>query len=499
MNIKQAKQEIENTVKAYLLKDKAGEYCLKKEKQRPIFLVGAPGIGKTAIMEQVADKLNINLVSYSLTHHTRQSAMGLPFIKEKKYGENMYSVTEYTMSEIIASIYDCMEQTGVKEGILFLDEINCISETLTPIMLQFLQYKTFGKHPIPEGWIMITAGNPPEYNNSVREFDVATLDRLKYILVEPDFESFKEYAFLHGIHPSIYSYLEGKKAHFYQIQSTVDGISFVTARGWEDLSLMIQLYESLDITVEEHMIRQYLQFDEVALDFTQYYQLFCKFRKQYSLIDIIHGTISEEQMNKLRESNIQERLSLLGLMLDYFTDEIKKCKSNDWFIKNCYEYLTGIKEQMKKDKMCSVTELLSSVIIQIEEKKRKLGQTKQLSSKEKQELEELTKVFQEYKTHSLDFPAIKEDFEKRVAKNKKEVEAVKKQLNHLFVFVEEVFGNGQEMMILLTNFTIHPLFTWFLSKFGCEKYFQYNKNLLLYEKENVILTKLREIESLQKQ
>ncbi len=53
-------------------------------------------------------------------------------------------MTEYTMSEIIASVYDKMEQTGNSEGILFLDEINCVSETLAPAMLQFLQGKTFG-------------------------------------------------------------------------------------------------------------------------------------------------------------------------------------------------------------------------------------------------------------------------------------------------------------------------------------------------------------------
>lgn len=55
------------------------------------------------------------------------------------------------MSEIIAAVYDSIEQTGHAEGILFLDEINCVSETLTPAMLQFLQYKVFGRHKVPEG------------------------------------------------------------------------------------------------------------------------------------------------------------------------------------------------------------------------------------------------------------------------------------------------------------------------------------------------------------
>ena len=94
--------------------------------------MGPPGIGKTQIMEQIAKEMQIGLVSYTITHHTRQSAVGLPFIREKEYGGRTYSVTEYTMSEIIASVYDKIEQTGNQEGILFLDEINCVSETLAP-------------------------------------------------------------------------------------------------------------------------------------------------------------------------------------------------------------------------------------------------------------------------------------------------------------------------------------------------------------------------------
>ena len=146
MNIKEAKNYIKDSVRIYLKKDAEGEYRIPIVRQRPIFLLGAPGIGKTAIMEQIAQELGIALVSYSMTHHTRQSALGLPFIMHKEYEGRSYDVSEYTMSEIIASIYDVMAESGIREGILFLDEINCVSETLAPSMLQFLQYKVFGRH-----------------------------------------------------------------------------------------------------------------------------------------------------------------------------------------------------------------------------------------------------------------------------------------------------------------------------------------------------------------
>ena len=122
MNIKRAKEEIEHTVKAYLAKDALGEYAIPAIRQRPILLMGPPGIGKTQVMEQAARECGVALVAYTITHHTRQSAVGLPFIRQRNYGGRDVSVTEYTMSEIIASVYAKMEATGLKEGILFIDE-----------------------------------------------------------------------------------------------------------------------------------------------------------------------------------------------------------------------------------------------------------------------------------------------------------------------------------------------------------------------------------------
>ena len=95
MNIKRAKEEIEHTVKAYLAKDALGEYAIPAIRQRPILLMGPPGIGKTQVMEQAARECGVALVAYTITHHTRQSAVGLPFIRQRNYGGRDVSVTEY--------------------------------------------------------------------------------------------------------------------------------------------------------------------------------------------------------------------------------------------------------------------------------------------------------------------------------------------------------------------------------------------------------------------
>ena len=256
MNIKEAKQELLQTIQVYTRKDSNGHYLLPSVRQRPILLIGPPGIGKTAIMEQAARECGIGLVAYTITHHTRQSAVGLPVIVKKNFQGKEYSVTEYTMSEIIASVYEKIEETGCKEGILFIDEINCVSETLVPTMLQFLQNKTFGTHPVPSGWIIAAAGNPVEYNKSAREFDIVTLDRVKRIDIEPDLNVWKEYASAKGLHPSVLSYLSLKREHFYHIENTADRICFVTARGWEDLAAILYGSEDMHFAPDENLIRQ---------------------------------------------------------------------------------------------------------------------------------------------------------------------------------------------------------------------------------------------------
>ena len=251
MDIKRAKQEIEHAVKAYLAVDDTGTPLIPPIRQRPILLMGPPGVGKTQIMEQIAQECGIALVAYTITHHTRQSAVGLPFIRHRNFGGADRSVTEYTMSEIIASVYDKMEQTGLEHGILFIDEINCVSETLAPTMLQFLQCKTFGNQAVPAGWVIVAAGNPPEYNKSVRDFDLVTLDRVRRIDIEPNLAVWQEYARAHRLHPAVQAYLELRPQHFYRIQNDVDGPQFVTARGWEDLSAMLTACTRLDLPVDE--------------------------------------------------------------------------------------------------------------------------------------------------------------------------------------------------------------------------------------------------------
>ena len=498
MNIKEAKEQIKNAMTAYFTKDELGEYVIPIEKQRPVFLMGPPGIGKTAIMEQVAGELGVGLVSYSMTHHTRQSALGLPFITHKKYGDMECDVSEYTMSEIIASVYDMIEETGISEGILFLDEINCVSETLAPVMLQFLQYKIFGRHRVPDGWIVVTAGNPPEYNKSVREFDIVTWDRLKRIDVEADFDAWKEYARDKAVHPAVLTYLEAKKDDFYKIEMTVDGKSFVTARGWDDLSQMIKLYEQNGIAVDRKLIGQYLQNETVARNFAVYYDLFRKYQSDYQVENILAGKAEDDIKNRAGEARFDERLALLGLLLDAVLSELREAMQTENVMKELLSILRMFKETM----LGSSQEEPEFLNKQVDALRKALAAGKNsgsISDERRKELRMTIQALSEMsgaaagKSGADAFAAVKSIYDSRVQAMKKAAEEAGARLSNVFRFCEEVFADGQEMVILVTELTISTASVWFISRYGCSEYFAHNKELLFHERRREILREIQEL------
>jgi hypothetical protein len=499
MNIKEAKTQIQHAIQAYFTKNEFGDYVIPIERQRPIFLIGAPGIGKTAIMEQIAAELNVGLISYSMTHHTRQSAIGLPFISRKSYGGQEYDVSEYTMSEIISSVYDTMEESGVKEGILFLDEINCVSETLAPAMLQFLQYKIFGRHRVPDGWILVTAGNPPEYNNSVREFDIVTLDRLKKIEVVEDYPTWKEYAYKKGVHPAILTYLDIKKADFYRVETTVDGKSFVTARGWDDLSKMIELYEQHGIQVDESLVTQYVQSKKIAKEFAIYYDLFNKYKSDYQVDNILNGKIEGEVKARAKKAAFDERLSLLGLLLSAVTSQMRQSIEEELFISELLKVLKVVKEDLVK-RAKNPTAVLEATIARVQREITTSSKAGSLSDEAKRVKQRILKAIEGYERiikmegvaedANAAFKAIKAAFDKAVEEMKGNAEKAGKRLSNLFKFAEEVFDSGQEMLILVTELTTNYYSSKFISKYGSKEYFAHNKELLLYERHQQIITQI---------
>ena len=448
MNIKEAKQEIINTVKAYLCKNAEGEYRIPAIRQRPVLLMGPPGIGKTQIMEQIAGECGIGLVSYTITHHTRQSAVGLPMIKTEEFDGKEYSVTEYTMSEIIAGVYKAVKEQGHTEGILFIDEINCVSETLIPTMLQFLQCKTFGNQKVPEGWIIVAAGNPPEFNRSVREFDMVTYDRLRVINIDADLEVWREYAREREIHNAILSYLDIRPQNFYRVEADVDGLKFITARGWEDMSSLMYVYEELGISINAGVVGEFLHNEDIAEDFAAYYDLYNKYRDDYGINNILAGNATSDIYRRMINADYDERLTVVNLLLDTLNKHFKyaaelKADTDSWY--------KSIKEKIKAGEDEGAID---------KEKAEFSKQAEKLDSVEEQTLAKLENAF---------------DF----------LEGSKQEISK-----EDIGKLDQEMLIFVTGLTTGKESSSFLLVNPCDRYKSYSAMYLKGGRRNQLLKEM---------
>lgn len=481
MTIKDAKQQILNSIRAYLVKDEFGEYKISIEHQRPCFLLGAPGIGKTAIMDQIAQETGINLISYSMAHQTRESAMGLPVIVERNFVGADVKVSEYTMSEIIANIYYTMEQTGIREGILFLDEINCVSESLAPIMLQFLQYKIFGLHQIPPGWVLVTAGNPPQFNKSVNEFDIVTWDRFKKVECEADFMVWKEYGYYAGVHASIISYLELHPDHYYEIDATDrHNYKIITARAWEDLSEMLQLYEIDGIAVTLELIGQYLQDHDVAPMFFEFYCRFNEYREIYDPDSILEGNITQEAVDRAANADAEEAISLLNLLMDGVTYTMRTTIQMEKMIRQIHPKLEDI--LLKINEGLSCRQIIAEHIMQTQKNLDKAVKARIISPSNKK--------IQHWIIHNLEAYLDKCTNEGRDNKQRCTIiiqNAFTNLLNgaknvtgqaltgmkNMFDFMEAAYGaNSPVMNKLLEELDVNVHTTDFIKKYGSEEYYR---------------------------
>ena len=297
--VSEAKNEIKKGIRAYYVKDKEGNYIIDMVNRLPFYLEGAPGIGKTEIVRQIATELGIGFVSFSVTHHTRNSMIGLPVIRDLENGDKY---TEYTMSEIIASVVREQEK-GYGQGILLLDEFNCVSETIMPIMLAFLQTRNIGLYRLPEDWVIVLCGNPTEYNNQAKKFTPAILDRVRKLDIEPDGDCFLQYAQEKGFNSLVVNFLKMNGSDLYNVKIEKNSSEVVTVRGWENLSRTIDAYVATGEKLSYKTVLQFIKSPDIATRFYKYYWLNANSFTETEMMEILDGNYSESLIERFNQND----------------------------------------------------------------------------------------------------------------------------------------------------------------------------------------------------
>ena len=353
--VNEAKKEIKDSINIYMMMDENGEYIIPENKKNPFYLIGAPGIGKTEMVGQIARELGLEFMATSLTHHTRNSVLGLPVITEVN-GEKS---TEYTMPDILAQIVK-INASQKKEGILLIDEFASMSEALVAPMLAFLQNKCIGNHKLPEGWVMVLCSNPPEYNETAREFDAAVLDRIRIMNIVYSKEDFLKYGEENNFHPIVLDYVRDNSTNVYVCDTEAEDKQIVTTRGWENLSQCLYGYEKINSCVSARLVYQFIKSEKIANDFYNYYCLKKTEFGKVSIDNVMAGVDVKRNVDIVSAMEYTNKLHVVDVikrkLLDNIKTSVKQAKTREylkWWISEWEN--KGKNEQVQDSNAAGIT------------------------------------------------------------------------------------------------------------------------------------------------
>lgn len=188
---------------------------------------GPPGIGKSSIVAQVAERHGLACIDLRLSQLAPTDLRGLPVAEA---GRSRWYPPEFLPTE--------------GAGVLFLDEINMAPPTMQGMAQQLILDRQVGSYRVPEGWFIWAAGNRDEDRAAVFEMPAPLANRFIHVEVSPDFENFKTYALQRGLHEHIIAFLSFRPALLHKNEPLQ--VAWPSPRSWEMASMLHSI--GLDIS-----------------------------------------------------------------------------------------------------------------------------------------------------------------------------------------------------------------------------------------------------------
>lgn len=324
---------------------------------------------------------------------------------------------------------------------------------------------------------------------------MVTLDRVRTITVEADKKVWMEYAKEQNLHGALLSYLELRPKNFYRIEADVDGMQYVTARGWEDFSYLLYAYEEEDFPVTEEIVYEYLHHKEVAEDVTAYIDLYRKYQDDYGIDKILAGQVKPAVFARIGQAGFDERLSVVNLLLDGLMGYLK---ASDEKKQLTDEYFAFLKSYRKALETCDDP---SAEYQKREDQMRQEAKEKEQEGlSDRDEIKKMHKLFSLLKEGEVSSQAVtKEDaFEEaripfeRCRMELEQIEAeAEKALEYAFDFMEDAFGKGEEMVVFVTELSVNKAAVGFLAEHECKRYLTYNMELMIGSRKSEIMSELK--------
>lgn len=191
----------------------------------PAFLWGAPGIGKSAIVKQIAGERDWNVIDFRASTRDPVALMGLPDI----HGD--------TAKWKVPDEFPQVERDG-PEGILFLDELNAAAPSMQAAAFGLVLDRKVGDYTLPKGWRVLAAGNRQSDRAAAQRMPSALANRFAHIDIDADTDTTVEHFNKIGVSPMVTAFLRFRPALLHMMEGS-DLRAFPTPRAWEQVSKVV--------------------------------------------------------------------------------------------------------------------------------------------------------------------------------------------------------------------------------------------------------------------
>ena len=272
----------------------------------PVFIWGAPGIGKSSIVKQIAQKEGLEFLDLRLSLLDPTDLKGIPFLDVENH-EGVWAKPSFLPKE-----------GDPGRGILFLDEINTAPPAVQASAYQLILDRRIGEYELPDGWSIIAAGNRENDRGVIYKMPPPLANRFVHFEMEVDFEDWKSWAYSTRIDPSIIAFLAFDKEMLFTFDPQSNEKSFATPRSWEYVDTIIKsgienelILDSISGAVGREAAIAYISFKRIM-------------SKLPDLMSILDGTLMDIEdgedhklmmalsiglVNRLRESNNEDHIS----------------------------------------------------------------------------------------------------------------------------------------------------------------------------------------------
>lgn len=199
--------------------------CIKI--QRPVFMWGPPGIGKSDIVKQIGEEQHREVIDVRLSLWEPTDIKGIPY-----FDSNANTMSWAPPAELPTD--------PDSTAILFLDELNSAAPATQAAAFQLVLNRRVGTYILPQGVSIVAAGNRESDKGVTYRMPAPLANRFVHLELKHDFEDWQEWAVNNKVHEQVVGYIGFAKQDLYDFDPKSTSRAFATPRSWSFVSELLK-------------------------------------------------------------------------------------------------------------------------------------------------------------------------------------------------------------------------------------------------------------------